>query len=350
MNYIKKNRLRGMILAAGLGKRLRPLTWMIAKPAVPFLGRPLVHYSLDLLGETGIEDIAVNLHYLPRSVEEVLEGRNERLFLSREEEILGTGGCLGKLRNYFRDSTIVLSNGKIYFADSGLKAAIRDHIDRKSMVTMIMVPFRREMPYNKVYLDDDRTILAFSRNISSEEELRRIAGGRIPDSFVFTGIQIIDSGVLDLIPDGYSDTVADIYPKLIKRGIPLRGFISEGFWRECSTPERYLEASLEVMTRADSGEDAGNGSLSDRIYLGDSVNIPETTTLRESVIWNNSRLGKNSSFERVVIAGTSGSLPDGLRVSNAVITPLIKGVPETLPAGTITGPDYMIWPLQKTGN
>jgi len=349
MNQVRGKRLRGMVLAAGLGKRLRPLTWLMAKPAVPFLGKPLIHYSLDLLGETGIRDIAVNLHYMPQTVESVLEGRPESIRLSREDRILGTGGCLGRLRDFFKDSTIVISNGKIFFADPGLDAAIKDHHDRRSWVTMVLVPFRRGMPYQKVYLDRERKILGFSRNISSEQELRKLSGGTIPDSYVFTGIQIIDSGVLDFIPDGPSDTVSEIYPKLIDNGIPLRGFISEGFWKECSTPERYLEASLAVMGWMSAGGEQRKGMPDDGTYRGDSVKIPESTSLYNSIIWDDSRLGKNSSFENVIVAGTEGSLPDGLEVRNAVVTPLLEEIPEKLPADIIKGPNYMIWPIQKTG-
>ena len=342
-------KLRGMVLSAGLGKRLRPLTYLLAKPAVPFLGKPLLHYSLDLLSSLGIRDIAVNLHYLPHTVESALRERNENILLSREEAILGTGGCLAKLRRFFSGSTIVLSNGKIYFSDSCLEAALQEHSDKKSMVTMVLVPFRKGMPYKQVFLDDDHNILGFSRNISSEQELETISTGKTPVPFVFTGIQIIDSDVLPFIPDGYSDTVADIYPDLIRRGFQLRGHVSRGFWRECSTPGRYLQASIDAMRKA-SGESSGlPGGEADGIFTGDSVKIPDDTLVRDSVIWDNSRLGRSSVFEKVIIAGTTGTLPEGMRVRNAVITPRLASLSEPVPAGTEIGPDYMIWPILEPG-
>jgi len=340
-------KIRGMVLAAGLGQRLRPLTLLLAKPAVPFLGRPLIHYSLDQLGSLGIRELAVNLHYLPETVEEALRGRTEHILLSREDPILGTAGCLGRLREFFSDGTIVLSNGKIYLADVSLEGALREHLDRKSMVTMVLVPFREGMPFKKVYLDRDRNILGFSRNMTSADELARIEARHGTRAFVYTGIQILDSEVLSFIPGGYSDTVADIYPKLIESGFPLRGFVSGGTWRECSTPERYLHASLEVMEinrQAGTGTGASPGA---GIFAGDSVKIPPDARLRNCVIWDNSRIGSGSCFENVIIAGTSGVLPDEMEVRDAVITPRLDHIPAPLAAGALPGPDYIIWPLEK---
>ena len=342
--------LRGMVLSAGLGTRLRPLTYMMAKPAVPFLGRPLIHYSLDMLTELGIKDIAVNLHYLPETVEAVLKDRKENILLSLEKTILGTGGCLGKLRDYFSGSTIVLSNGKIYFTETMLEYALKDHFDSKSLVTMVLVPWEEGMSYKKVFLNRDHQILGFSRNISSEDEMRRIREQSGREPFVYTGIQIIDSAVLSSIPDGYSDTVADIYPRLIRSGSSLRGYVSSGFWRECSTPARYLKSSLDVMRKNRALRHEPDQASADEIFTGHSVKIPSETRLRDCVIWDNSRIGSNSCFENVIIAGTSGVLPGGMEVKDAVITPLLADIPAVMPASAETGPGYIIWPLNGSGD
>ncbi len=342
--------LRGMILSAGLGTRLRPLTYIMAKPAIPFLGRPLIHYSLDMLTDLGIRDIAINLHYLPETVEAALKDRKENIHLSLEKTILGTGGGLGKLRDYFADSTIVISNGKIYFTETNLEEALKDHFDSKSLVTMVLVPWEEGMPYKKVFLDRNHRILGFSRNISSDDEMNRIReqSGRQP--FVYTGIQIIDSAVLSSIPDGYSDTVADIYPKLIGSGASLRGFVSDGFWRECSTPARYLQASLDVLRKTRPLRHETDQVSANEIFTGYSVKIPSGTRLRDCVIWDNSRIGNNSCFENVIIAGTSDVLPDGMKVKDVVITPSLAGIPAVMSAKAQTGPGYITWPLNGAGN
>ena len=345
-------KIRGMILAAGEGTRLRPLTYFFAKPAVPFLGRPLIHYSLDLLSGMGVTDFAVNLHYLPETVTSALAGRKEKIRLSHEKEILGTGGGLGKLRDYFSESTIVLSNGKIVFRDSGLEGALKQHLDSRAMVTMVLVPFKEGMPFKKVFLDRDRNITGFSRNISSRKELEKIQAECGTEGFVYTGVQILSSRVFSYIPDGYSDTVADIYPRMIRDGHPLKGYISQGFWRECSTPERYLQASLDSIPLTSSltaGEMRGNLSPEHGIFTGCFVNIPNDTRVRNCVIWDNSRIGSGSSFDSVIVAGTSGILPNGMQVRDAVIAPRMPDPGKPLPAGVQTGPGYTVWPLHGTG-
>lgn len=335
-------------MAAGFGKRLRPLTYIKAKPAIPFLGKPLIHYSLDLLSSVGVGEIAVNLHYLPETVKPLLKSRSEKILLSREKKILGTGGCLRKLRRFFSNSTIIMANGKIFFSEANLESALRDHEDSKSMVTMVLVPFEEGMPYKKVFLDQDRNIVAFSRNISSEDKLRELAGGKLTEPFVFTGIQILNSSIIDYIPKGYSDSVADIYPEIIRLGMPLRGHISHGFWRECSTPERYLQASLDVMARSEFGSLEQEDRSTDGIFTEDSVKIPDSTRMRNCIIWEGSQIGRESSFEDVIIAGTPSSLPDRMEVKNAVITPLLTDISEELPLETTVGPDFMIWPMPAT--
>ncbi len=343
-------KLRGMVLAAGEGTRLRPLTYFRAKPAVPFLGKPLINYSLDLLETLAVKDIAVNLHYLPETVETALQDRNENITLSREETILGTGGCLGKLRDYFSGCTIVLSNGKIFFREPELERALKQHFDSRSMVTMVLVPFSEDMPFKKVFLDPENNILGFSRNVSSGAELKKIQEKCGTGAYVYTGIQILAPEVLSYIPDGYSDTVADIYPRLISAGYPLKGYVSNGFWRECSTPERYLEASVDVIR--DMGEERhsrpgiqGNVSFEDGTFTGDSVKIPHGTRLQECVIWNDSLIGPGSCFENVIITGTSGILPDQMKISNAVITPWPVGSVISPPDCVRIGPGYAVWPL-----
>ena len=344
-----KHKIRGMILAAGEGTRLRPLTYIYAKPAIPFLGRPLIHYSLDLLESLGITEVAVNLHYLPETVKAALEGRKEKILFSHEETILGTGGCLGKLKDHFSGSTVVLCNGKIIFSDPGLDGALRQHFDSGAMVTMVLVPFESGMPFKKVFLDRDNNIAGFARNISSAGELKKIQAECGSRGFVYTGIQILNPRVFSYIPEGYSDTVADIYPGLIRDGYQLKGYVSQGTWRECSTPERYLRASVE-MTRASGCQPPngkwGNLSPEHGTFTGHSVNIPKDAVLKNCVVWDNSQIGSGSRFDNIIIAGTSGILPDGMQISNAVIAPRLSDMGVTLPQGVETGRNHTVWPRQ----
>ena len=106
---------RGMILAAGLGTRLRPLTYFRAKAAIPFLNRPLISYSLELLRRAEIAEVMVNLHHLEDTVRVAAAGPGMRVTFSFEEEILGTAGCLRKVSDFLKEGTFIVANGKTCF-------------------------------------------------------------------------------------------------------------------------------------------------------------------------------------------------------------------------------------------
>ena len=141
--------LRGMLLAAGLGTRLRPLTYFLPKPAVPLLNRPLALYSLDLLRTAGVKKIAVNLHHSPDSVKSAFSGEPESILYSYEDPIQGTAGGIGKIRDFFKGSTFVVTNGKIY-CEEDLSRVVAHHRGSGSAVTLVLVPASSQSRFNRL--------------------------------------------------------------------------------------------------------------------------------------------------------------------------------------------------------
>jgi NDP-sugar pyrophosphorylase family protein len=151
-----------MILAAGYGTRLWPLTLDRAKPAIPFMGRPLVGYVAEYLAGHGCREIAVNLHHEPESVRAAL-GDGSRFGVSltyvEEPEILGTSGALDNARDFFHDETFVVVNGKIA-TDIDLTAALRTHRETDALATLVLRPNHEREKYSTVEIRD-RMILGF---------------------------------------------------------------------------------------------------------------------------------------------------------------------------------------------
>ena len=323
-----------MILAAGLGKRLQPLTLFRAKPAIPFLNRPLISYSLDLLRRAGIEKIVINLHHLPQSIIKSVGSEDDAadspcVKFSREESILGTGGAIGQVREFFCRDTFIVCNGKIYF-EGDLSAALRFHQDSGAAATLVLVPFRPSDPFHPVFLDAEQNITRFG----SKEE-RNDAG----DGYVFTGVHILSRHALALIPQGPSDTVRDLYPTLIRKGYPVRGFVSRAFWCECSSPGLYLEKSLQVLRRQGQENLVESDGLQARcrsVVAGPFVEAPESCVLENCVIWDHVRVGPDSSLRNVILS-TGVELAPETHLQNAVVTPL----PEKISA------DARQWVQQK---
>jgi NDP-sugar pyrophosphorylase family protein len=321
-----------MILAAGLGTRLRPLTCFRAKPAIPFLGRPLIHYALDLLRGLGVERPVVNLHHLPDTVR---RAAGDAVDYSPEAQILGTAGALRQARRWLEgDGTIVLINGKIYFEDPLLEA-LKHHRRHGAAVTLVLVPPPSGSNYNPVYVDAEGRVRLFGGLEN------RFGHGPTPDlrPQVFTGVHLIEPEVLDRIPPGFADTVRDLYAGLILQDVPVLGWVSPACWVEVSTPRRYLEHSLALLARCGRGVDPWG-----RNVVGGEAQLAAGSQVEESVIWDGIQVGPGCRLKRVILAEGSGFIPPGTRLENCIVT----GEPEWCPAdlhGSIFRDGRRIWPL-----
>ena len=331
--------MKGMILAAGLGSRLRPLTRLRAKPAVPLLNRPLIRYAFDLLDSLRIGEVVVNLHHLGGSVTRALEGVTPTVRLSPEREILGTAGAVARVRDFWDSEPFLVCNGKIYF-EQNLAPVLAAHRESGALATLVLVPRKPEDPFRPVFLAGDGRVRAFGQDLPG-----RPSG----PGYVFTGVQILSPAVLDLIPQGPSDLVKHIYEPLVARRGPVMGYVSRGHWFECSTPERYLEKSMGLLARRGLNVLPGNPGGRDcrEVVLGRGVRVPERASLQRCVVWDGARLGVRCRLRDVIVAGKV-DLPAGTRASGMVVTPPL---PEPLRPTGETHPGYWTWPLEgrRTG-
>ena len=332
--------MKGMILAAGLGTRLQPLTKFRAKAAVPFLNRPLIHYAWELLAGAGLQEIMINSHHLPHSIEDAVQDMKTEgqetppILFSHEAQMLGTAGAIGKVRDFLAGDTFVVCSGKIYF-EQELDQAIGLHQETESLVTLLLVPYSDKDSYNPVFLDEQNKITGFGP----------IKNGAHPDKpHVFTGVHILDPKIFDFIPEGRSDTVQDIYPRLIEEGYRVQGFVSKAYWCECSTPQSYLMRSLEALQRKglDNLIEGEASPLCQGVVAPRSVQIDSTSIVKDSVLWDDVKVGPNSSLSGVIV--TDGvTLGPETHLENAIVTPLPEKT-EPLQAAQRVG-DSLIWLL-----
>ncbi len=327
--------MKGMILAAGLGTRLYPLTAFRAKPAVPFLNRPLAQYACDLLLETRITEIVINSHHLPETVRQSLEPETgaggHPITFSHEDRILGTAGAIGKVRDFLQDDTFVVCNGKIYF-EQELEPVIRFHHDHHNLVTLVVVPHSRQDSYASVRVDDHNNITGFRPENPG-------------NPFVFTGVHVLDPQVLEFIPEGPSETVNQLYPRLIREGYRVQAFVSDAYWCECSSAGDYLSRSLEVLRRRNLTNliDPEVDSSCEDVIAAPSVHIDPGCVLKSSILWDDVTVGEGSTLSRVIV--TQGvSLGPRTRLENAVVTPQSKKLVHESVVGQPVE-DYCIFPL-----
>ncbi len=232
--------MKAMILAAGLGTRLRPLTNSIPKPLLPIAGTPLIVWNLLLLKRHGFKDVVINLHHLGPMIEQALGNGSRyglRIIYSREPVILGTGGALKQAEPHFSgESVLVLNADTLVELDLGALCAF--HQERNAMATLVLREDPEAAEWGLVEMDQDHRIV-------------RITGRGRPDQVpvlprMFAGIHVLRTRLLREVPRGVASTIIDPYVASIERGETVLGYDCTGYWSDVGTPERYAQAEQDA--------------------------------------------------------------------------------------------------------
>jgi NDP-sugar pyrophosphorylase family protein len=299
--------MKGFILAAGFGTRLWPLTEDRTKPAIPFLNRPLIAYSVEYLSGFGIRDIIVNLHHQPISIRQALGDGAEfgvTIRYSLEEEILGTSGALDRMRDELIADDFVVVNGKI-ITDIDLQGAIQAHRERGAIATLVLRPNPAHERFSIVETDATGRITNFA---GMPEPIGAAAPENIAPPLMFTGIQVLSPRIFEYVPRKcFSHSTIDVYPAAIAAGETVIGHIASGSWYEMSTLSRYLEASLLFLRKK--GES---------IITGADCAIDESANVEDSVLWERVRVERGAQVKLCVL-GDDVTVPAGSKLERAVV-------------------------------
>ncbi len=279
--------MRAMILSAGYGTRLWPLTEDRTKPAIPILGKPLVGYVAEYLASYGCNEIIVNLHHRPESVRAALgDGSRFGVHLQyvEEPEILGTSGALDNARPLLAGETFVVINGKI-ITDIDLNAAIKTHQRTGALATLILQPNPECQRFTTVETAD-----GLVKGFGSMPTPAEYVGKAAP--LMFTGIQILEPRIFDYIPRGvFSHSTTDVYPQAMAKGERIAAHVSTGKWYELSTLRRYLEISLAMLFE-----------LGESVTTGPGCVIAAKADVSESILWDDVVVEPGARVYRAVVA------------------------------------------------
>lgn len=310
-----------MVLAAGLGTRMRPLTALRAKPALPVLNRPLLHFTLAALARAGVREVAVNTHYLPRTVRAAVgDGSLFGLAVrwSHERTIRGTGGGPRALRRFLGDEPFLLVNGDVFF-DLDLAALARRRARTGAPVVLGLVPNPDPRRYSRVVTTPDGRI----RSIAG---LPRPARGR---AWLFAGIHLLDPALLDRLPAGPADSVRDLYLPMLAAGERIEGVALRGAWYDLGAPPLYLSSQLALLGKR--LVPTVRGSLVDplarvdptarvaRSVIGPGAVVGRGARVEGSVIWERSRIGADARVIGSIVAGAA--VPPAAVIRSAIVTP-----------------------------
>jgi len=303
---------KAMILAAGLGTRLRPLTLECPKPAMPLLGKPIVARLVEKLMEYGVDGFRLNVHHLPDSVERIFQSPpwdHLPVSFSYEKEILGTAGGLKANEAFFDQGTFLMVNGKIVM-DLPLQQALEFHRERKALATLILYPQSQPYRWFPVRIDEEYRLRNF-KGAAQGGELR-------PQAYVFTGIHILEPEIFAFIPPGVFYEINDqVYPAAMQCGKRVFGFPVEGYWQEPSNPSRYLETQEDLFLRSGKAPwiDVHAGAhIDERASLGPFVSIGPgcvvegPSSVQNAILWEGVHVKRGSSVKNSVLG--SGVIVD----------------------------------------
>lgn len=232
--------MKAMILAAGLGTRLRPLTNIIPKPLLPVAGTPLIVWNLLLLRRYGFREVIINLHHLGPLIEQTLGDGSRfglRIDYSREPVILGTGGGIKQAESSFSGEPFLVLNGDTLF-ELDLGALIAFHRQRQAAATLVVRKDEEAVRWGLVELGPQQRIVRITG--------RGLIDATAAELRMFAGVHILHPRLLREVPKGRESSIIDAYVSAIQQGEPVLGFDLDGYWNDVGTPERYSQAEHDA--------------------------------------------------------------------------------------------------------
>jgi NDP-sugar pyrophosphorylase family protein len=313
--------MKAMVLAAGFGKRLQPLTRTLPKPMFPVLGRPLLSHTFDLLQSAGIDDIAVNIHHLPNSIINYFEKENPppfNLHFSTEEHILGTAGGIKKMQGFLEDGPFITINSDI-ITDIDLNKVINFHKNNNSKLTLVVRQDISPEQYDSIEICENGRIVHFigASSMNIPENTTRV---------MFTGIQIMEPDIFARIPEGqFCGTTEDIFPQMIQDDVPIYGYLHEGYWNDMGNRESYLQVNTDALNKKVTLKKASayqsnspsvispalvgpncriskDSKIGSHSVIGPNCIIESGTVIENSILWGGVTVGAGTTIKRSVIA------------------------------------------------
>jgi mannose-1-phosphate guanylyltransferase len=317
--------VQALILAGGEGTRLRPLTSTVPKPVVPLVDRPFIAFMLDWLRSHGVDDVVMSCGHLAGGVRSVLgdgAALGVRLRYLEEPRPLGTGGAL-KFAEDLLDERFLMLNGDT-LSDLDLTAQLAAHEAVGARATLALYPVEDPSAYGLVRLADDGAVREF---------VEKPAPDQIDTNNISAGAYVLERSILELLRPGERASIErDVFPRLVGDG--LYGHVGSGYWMDIGTPDRYLEATFDILegavqtevgarmngyVRVEDGVDnrgrivpaalvesgcriAAGAQIGGRAVLQHDVSVGAGTTIESAVVMRGASIGSNCTLRSCIVA------------------------------------------------
>lgn len=305
--------MRAMILAAGVGSRLDPLTRNVPKPLVPILNRPVMEYLVELLKKHGFDEIMVNVHYLGDQIEAHF-GDGSRwgvdIHWSREERLWGDAGSVKRVQDFFKDETFLVIGGDD-LTDMDLTRLVTTHRNKHALSTIALSLVDDPSEYGIVLMNEDSRITRF---------LEKPKGEVIFSNTANTGVYVFEPEIFDLIPRGVFYLFGkQVFPMLLEQHRPLYGHLTAAYWRDVGNLKVYQETHKDVLE----GRVNTNLQLQEvrkYVWMGESVEVDATAEIGYPVaIGNNVRILANARVLENTVIGNQCTVEEGATVQDSIL-------------------------------
>src|SRR6266571_4306354 len=336
--------MKAVVMAGGEGSRLRPLTSSMPKPLVPVAGRPIMEHILLHLRRHQLRDVVATVQYMGASIRNYFgDGSDQGVALtySVEDSPLGTAGSVMLARQQLNEPFVVISGDSL--TDIDLGAAARFHRERKAIATIVLKPVPNPLEYGVVVVDEGGAVQRF---------IEKPSWGEVISDLANTGIYILDPAVFDFFRAGeVTDWSGDVFPKLLKEGEHVFGWIADGYWEDVGSHSAYIKANFDCLEGKVKVQLPGDG-VGDKVRGGAWVNGPAiigayTTVdsgvkISNSIVWDHSYVGLNSRLRGAVVCRRVTVKNGCLLEEGSVI-----GSEVTIGSGSTVNANVRIWPNKE---
>ena len=348
-----KKHNRGMILAAGVGSRLDPLTSQLPKPLCPILGKPVMEHIIVLCKKHGFTNLAANTHVMAEKMSEYFKNINKKfgvnLNLIYEPELTGVAGGIRSCRKHLTDDEVLVIMGDA-LTDIDLSSLYEAHVNSNCAATAAIKEVNDTSQYGVAVIDKNNRIISFQEKPKPHEAKSNLAN---------TGIYFFNQSVLNEIPPIEEvlkfDVATDLFQRLMSKNIPMQGITINAYWADIGTIKQYMESIKDVLQgkvkieidaektsygyKGKGGEIDPSVKIEGRAYIGENVKIASNVKLASdvyierdcviesnsyitnSIIWPNSHINKNVKIINSII-GNNCKVNEGIEIiSNSVWAP-----------------------------
>jgi mannose-1-phosphate guanylyltransferase/phosphomannomutase len=304
--------MKAVIMAGGEGTRLRPLTCNRPKPMVPVANKPMMEHIVELLKKHGISDIAVTLLYMPEAIKEYFGdgkefGVNMKYYV--ETVPLGTAGSVKNAEEFLNDTFIVISGDAL--TDANLENALKFHFNKGSIATLLVKKVDVPLEYGIVVTNDEGRITRF---------LEKPSWGEVFSDTVNTGIYILSPVVLSYFnKNEMFDFSKDLFPILLRKDLPMYGYIIEDYWCDIGDPGVYIQSHIDIMDGKVNINIPGK-QIREKVWVGEGTVIDEKVDIESPcIIGKHTRIKNDSFIGRYTVIGDSNIIDAHSSIKRSII-------------------------------